>query len=379
MVNIHIVLNEFHHASRILKETRSIIEHGIADCVLIAALGGDRLDDCVEVADNIILKRFRLISRRFSKSTFVQFVKYIEYVCRILLFCRHKAIGMVNVHSLKLLPVGVMLRYLHHAKLVYDAHELETEKSGEGGARKKLSKLIEKWLIKYCDLVIVVSDSIADWYASEYGIERPVVVFNAPRYREPKPSNRLRKALNISHEKMIFLYQGGLVRDRGVDLILQAFTQSEDADKVVVFMGYGEMEEVVREAANKFSNIYYHPAVPPSEVLDFTASADVGIHVIRNTCLNHYYCLPNKFFEYLCAGLPVVVSNMREMAALVIRHSIGIVAQCETVESLVESIRMLNGSELMRCRINTLSVSRQYCWEMQEKKLIQAFITKCGI
>src|SRR5690606_29052144 len=104
--------------------------------------------------------------------------KYLEYCWRVFFFYRKKNIKVVNVHSLGLLPLGYVLKKLYKAKLVYDAHELETETNGSKGFRQKLSKWLEKKLIHKADMTLVVSESIADWYANEYNIARPPVVLN---------------------------------------------------------------------------------------------------------------------------------------------------------------------------------------------------------
>ena len=66
-------------------------------------------------------------------------------------------------------------------------------------------------------------------------------------------------------------------------------------------------------------------------MLRYTISADVGIHAIKNSCLNHYYCMPNKLFEYAMAGLPVIVSNMKEMRDFVLLNQMGVVVETEMV------------------------------------------------
>src|SRR5690606_6321984 len=129
-------------------------------------------------AHNICLNRFELLTRKLSKLFFVQVVKYIEFCVRVLFFYKNKGVGVVNVHSMGALPLGVLFKILYKTKLVYDAHELETEREGLRGLRKSISKLLERMLIRYVDLTFVVSESIADWYAEKYKMVRPVVVLN---------------------------------------------------------------------------------------------------------------------------------------------------------------------------------------------------------
>ena len=163
MNNLHISLTEFRNESRVLKETNSLIKYGIADTVYIASLYASNLEKEQRYSERLILNRFKLKTRNLSKYFFMQVFKYIEFVCKVTFFYQTRAIKMVNVHSIALLPLGVLLKYLYKAKLVYDAHELETETSGLSGARKKLAKFMEKDMIKKCDLIFVVSENIADW------------------------------------------------------------------------------------------------------------------------------------------------------------------------------------------------------------------------
>jgi glycosyltransferase involved in cell wall biosynthesis len=321
----------------------------------------------------LIAHRFELTTRKFTKNLAVQAVKYLEFSFRVYFFYKNKEINIVNVHSLALLPLGVCLKFLFKAKLIYDTHELETEKNGDSGVRQKINKLIEKVLIKYVDMTIVVSQSIADWYFREYKIERPLVVLNVPNQRDLIKTNYFREILGISSDKTILLYQGGLVTGRGVQLILDAFKVRNNEKIVLFFMGYGSLEKDIKFAASKYNNIFYFPAVPSDVVLEYTASADLGIHLMQNTCLNHYYAMPNKFFEYAMAGLPVLVSNMKEMADLVMKNMMGVVIDDLTVDGVNNSIDIFLKQDLASMKLNSYRVACENAWETQEKKLLAGY------
>ena len=371
--NLHITLTEFCNATRVLKQTRSIVYKGIASNVFIAALHSADLEKADSIARNIFLKRFSLVTRTLPKKLIFQILKYLEFSWRIGFYYRNKDIGMLNIHTLSLLPLGVLLKCWYGAKLIYDTHELETEVEGSKGIRKWLAKKVERFLIGYCDQVFVVGEAIADWYADEYRIPRPVVILNAPRYQTPSRTNRLRTVLNIPVEKTIYLYQGGLFSGRGVDLILTAFKELQGSDAVIVFMGYGQWEREIQAASRTYGNIYFHPAVSPDVVLEYTSSADVGMHLIKNTCLNHYYCMPNKLFEYTMAGIPVIVSNVQEMANFVEKHHIGIVVDSISVKSIISAVEKIKNMNFDELRANVFETSKSFCWEEQENKMITAY------
>lgn len=373
MSNLHISLTEFRNESRVLKETNSLLSHNIVPRVYIASLHADGLEDRKIYNENLILNRFSLISRKLGKNIFVQALKYIEFLVRVTIFYKKKDIRLINIHSIALLPLGAFLKILYKAKLVYDTHELETETDNHHGIRKKLVKFIEKKLIKSCDLVFVVSENIADWYAKEYKITRPVVVKNAPRLFEQRKTNHFRTDLDIKEDSAIVLYQGGLSEGRGVNLLLECFKGRADDKVVVVFMGYGELEKDIKSMSEIKDNIFFYPAVAPEIVLEYTSAADVGISFIENTCLSYYYCLPNKLFEYAMAGLPVIVSNMKEMRELVEYYDMGIVVNDDKISSMNEAIDKVLTSNLEQMKKNARRCAEQNAWEEQEIKMINEY------
>ena len=119
------------------------------------------------------------------------------------------------------------MKIFFNVKLIYDAHELETETHGLKGLKKNLAKVFEKIFIKYANLVITVSPKIQNWYSLKYQISNVISVLNCPKYKLPRENNELRKQLGISPEKKICLYQGGF-SGRGIEEIIYfLFLQKE--------------------------------------------------------------------------------------------------------------------------------------------------------
>jgi glycosyltransferase involved in cell wall biosynthesis len=221
--------------------------------------------------------------------------------------------------------------------------------------------------------MIVVSEGIADWYVKEYDLERPIVVLNVPKKRELRQNNHFHKQFGIREDQVILLYQGGLENGRGVHLILDAFEARQDDKVVLVFMGYGSLQKNIETAAAEKKNIFFHPAVAPQVVLEYTASADLGIHLIQNNCLNHDYCMPNKLFEYAMAGLPVLVSNMKDMSALVTKHQMGAVISDFSAQGINRAIDDFLTQDLASMKANAYSVACVHAWEVQEQKMLGAY------
>jgi glycosyltransferase involved in cell wall biosynthesis len=138
-------------------------------------------------------------------------------------------------------------------------------------------------------------------------------------------------------------------------------------------MGYGPLEELIRERSRKYSTIFFHPAVNPNVLLNYTSSADYGVSFIEDCCLSYRYCLPNKMFEYLMAGLPVLTSNLWEMKRLVETEGVGIVAQENTVEGFRQAVTASLKQDYAMTQENVFATRKKYCWEEQEKVLKEIY------
>lgn len=373
MNNLHISLTDFKNESRVLKETESMLNYNIVNKVYIASIHSEGLDEYKIYSDNLELKRFKLITKKAGKNIFIQSFKYLEFFIRLMLFYKNKDIKIINIHSVSLLPLGVLLKYIYSAKLVYDTHELETETVVCYGFRQKILKIIERALIKKCDIIFVVSNGIAKWYADAYNIRMPVVLLNAPKLFNQVKTDYFRNELNIKKHSKILLYQGGLSHGRGVKFLLEIFLKKELDDVVIVFMGYGELEYDIIHASGYKNNIFFYPAVAPEIVLEYTSSADIGISFIENTCLNEYFCLPNKLFEYAMAGLPVIVSNLKEMRDVVERYNMGIVIKYEALDSISDAIDKIVALDTDQMRKNARKFAEDSSWEKQELIMISEY------
>ena len=191
--NLHITLTPFRNESRVLKETQSLVVHNIVKKILICALWEEGLAVYEQIDSQRTIWRIPLKTRSLPKNLAIQLIKYLEFAVRCLWHYRKAKIDIVNCHALAILPIGFLFKIMFDSKLVYDTHELETETNGAGGIRKKLSRWLEKGLIPYVDMTIVVGESIADIYRDMYQIERPVVVLNCPEYQQTNKQHYFRK------------------------------------------------------------------------------------------------------------------------------------------------------------------------------------------
>ncbi len=260
-----------------------------------------------------------------------------------------------HASDLYVLPALAMAAQRHGGRLVFDARERYPYVAGTTGRplHRYFWKLVERHYIQRTDLVLTVSDGIANHLVQDYNITPPLVLYNAPTAPASiSPALSLRRRLQLSDKAVLFLYQGHLRPGRGCLLPLEALSEVPEA--VLVYLGDGPLAPAIRERAAALGvtdRVYLLPPVLPDELLAVTASADVGLVLLEDTCLNHRLALPNKLFEYLAAGLPVLVSDLPELRRIVETYGVGYVVDIHTLEALTAAMRRLAEDASLRRRL----------------------------
>lgn len=362
MFNVHVYPSTFEYETRILKVTHTLTARDLVDRVLVVAKSGRGLprEAQIDARRSVVRVEALLPDRNF----WFKVLRFVEWSFRAFWRLRHESVGMVNCHSLSVLPLCVAVKLWHRAILVYEPHELETETATFVGPRQKVAKWVERGLIKHASRVIVVSKSIADHYRRDYELpDDPVVVMNVPELASGasgRANRTLRDRFGIPDDDLVFMYQGALEEERGVAQLMQAF-QRVSPRKHVVFMGFGSAEPAIREAALVHSNVHLHPPVPPGDVMRYTSGADIGIALLAADCENHRCALPNKLFHYLHAGLPVIVSDLPEMGRLVSGYSCGWRVD-NSPEAIARCVEALNSDAIAEARDGALRAAGELHW-----------------
>ncbi len=370
MKNILFVLrNHFVNDSRVLKEATTLTQNGLN--VTVRCLWDEGLLK-KDLSQEFIVERV-CYSNRKCKSKFRKIITFLKFIPKSIK--NIKSFDVVHGHDLDGLIIAVIAKAISFGKtkIVYDAHEYEAERVGLSSFQKKIFYLIEFIFIKFADEVICVSESIANEYVKNYKINKPKLILNCPSFNDDTNTyNYFREKFNLSSDHIIFLYQGLLGPNRGVNLLIDAFMSVEDKNKVLIFMGYGSLYEKVSIASSKSDNIFLHEAVSPEVLLKHTASADVGMVLIENACLSYYYCLPNKFFEYSQANLPVIVSNLPELTKITKKYETGLVVE-ENKKSIVAAVNGISKSDINKFKENIPKLKNDYNWGLQEDVLLSLY------
>ena len=370
-----LVLNNFLFDARVHKEAKTLAQAGY-QVTVVAFYDGSAPEYVYQ--DGYHIHRIRINSRNWRVWIFTQIIRYFEFTLRAASTMIRLHPQVCHAHAIQALLPCWLAHIIARCKLVYDSHEFEQGMDFSSSTRiPKLLELTwtwpEKLLIHSTDSVITVSDSLADALARSYHIEQPVVIRNCP---ESKPyragSNYLHVKYNIPQDWPVVLYQGILTHGRGLIELVQSANELQNL--AVVITGHGPLAETLMEAASKITSntkFIFTGSIPMAHLPEMTASASIGVVLTQNTCLNHYYSLPNKLFEYVQAGLPVVGSNLPEIAKIIQEYQIGVVVDPDDPRNIASGIQQLiekRGDSI--ARKNTVRVANIYNWENESRKLI---------
>ena len=316
-------------------------------------------------------RNFSLLGKRLPKipifDVFRQSLTFIEYLIRASFFIIFFRPSVVHAHDTPALIAARLARIFINFSLIYDAHELMPHKLGVTRFTSMFIRTAERFSWSKVDEFITVGSNIKSWYISSYGKKSSTVIFNSPtphdKTTKTLPVNYIRGKFEISKTSKVFSFVGQFAPGRNIESILETFGRL-DSSFHVIFFGFGEKTKIIREAALKHSNIHLHDAVPHSDVISYLKQCDYGLCLIENASLSDQLSMPNKLFEYMQAGLPVLASDLPEIASTVRDSEIGILVDI-SLDDLETGIRALAKEDR---EINEQKIAG-YLWPAQERKL----------
>jgi len=327
--------------SRVRREAATLARAGYEVRLVCLADEGDRRDlpDGVTVlvrrpTRSSVLPRspnpFRVPGARRARAVLDRVGWLIGYVTNLrswgrMVVIAAGAVDAWHVHDLPAL-VAVLPRIAGRMPVVYDSHEIFLE-TGTALRLPRPGRAMLRWyerrLVARTFAVVTVNQALAEVLGKRYAPTRLAVVHNCPdRWSRPVPRpDLIRQRLSLPRGTPVVLYHGALGPHRGVEQLIAALDEPGLDDAHLVLMGSGpSRESYVAEAArpSRRGRIHVLDPVPPAALLPWVASADVGAMPIEASTLNHYLSTPNKLFECLAAGTPVVVSDFPSMRAIVV-------------------------------------------------------------
>ncbi|MGF6555119.1 glycosyltransferase involved in cell wall biosynthesis [Pseudomonas sp. S30_BP2TU TE3576] len=287
---------------------------------------------------------------------------------------RQMRADVVVAHDLPMLAVGRALAAEFSAKLVYDSHELYCEQEFSRAQGRNWA-LIEQRHIGACDLVITVNPSIANELERRYDLTDVQVIHNAERVSPLGPRSwYLHDRFAIARSHAVLLFQGGLSAGRHLPELVNAMTQLKNQTVNLVLLGDGQLGAALATQVRRLGleeRVHLHPAVPQRDLLAITATADAGVIPYQAICLNNFYCTPNKLFEFIAAGLPVLASDLPELRRIVADSNIGQVADLSSIQSMAAAMDgfFRDPARLQEWRDSLAVVRERFSWQVEGARL----------
>lgn len=287
---------------------------------------------------------------------------------------------VVHSHDANVLVPAARAAYKTSAALVYDSHELWRHRN-RGDRKAPIGKivdaLIEMWGVRRADAVITVSPGLVKWLEDNYKLDNVHLLRNTPSRVPSTDAPSLREMANLTDDDQIVLYTGRITTGRGIEETLHAISEMPK-NVYLVMLGYGQPEYMAElDSLADFLGVtdrFRHVGAVPHEQVSATASqADVSVVAVQPTCLSYLHCLPNKLFEAVQAGLPVVASKLPDVHDLLHEHQIGSTFALGDIEDMRKALghALKDPASLKR---NVKQAAEILCWEVEQKKLVSLYM-----
>lgn len=363
-----LLFNDFTNDNRVLKECRSLSKNGFV--VELVATHFDKNLPKEEEGEGFLVKRYNVGRFHFLPINLVLFW--------LLIMFKYKKENIFHCNDLYTLPPAYFIKEIFNkkAKIVYDCHEHETEAQiyFKNPLLKKIAEIFERNMIYSADKVIVVSESIGRDYVEMYGIEMPNLIMNCPVFKIYEDSGYFRTKFKIPKEHIIFVYVGVYKEGRGLERLVKVFREASKINKRIslVILSWGDGIEKLKESIKNDKNIFWHDKASLDTYMEYVSSADWGVLFFENLTKNNNYALPNKLFDYIMAGLPVLASNLEEITKFINRNKVGYVVDYEDDKQIIDTLVEIN-SKKEKFLSAIEETRKKYSWEGQEKVLINLY------
>ncbi len=340
-------------------------------CLSLQSLGhepvlvGRKLPSSQAVSRSYSTERMRLL---FTKGALF----YAFFNFRLFWKFLFKKCDVIYANDLDTLLACFMVSRIRRKSLIYDSHECFTEVPEiQGRFSRKVWLRIEKWIFPKLTHVITVNQSIADFYKERYGKEL-YIMRNIPLSGQSF-ERKSRTELNLPMDQKIIILQGsGINVDRGAEELVEAMSELNNV--LCLIVGGGDVVDLLKKKVKELKltdRVVFKPRMPYEDMMAYTACADLGLSMDKDTNLNYRFSLPNKIFDYIKAGIPVFSSNLPELKRVIETYNIGSLFESHDPKKLAESLsEFLNDDEkLQLCKQNTAKAVKALSWENEAEAL----------
>ena len=302
---------------------------------------------------------------------------YAEYNIRLFLFLLFHRANLLLSNDLDTALPNFFISKLKGIKMIYDSHEYftETPELVNRPRVQRVWKRIEGFVVPRLKEMITVCDSIAALFQGKYGVKCHVVRNIPPRAALPPKGDR--EALNLPAGKHLLVLQGsGINIQRGAEELVESMRYLDDCFLMVI--GGGDVLPVLKQMVTDLhieDRVRFLPRMPYAEMMAYTQLAELGFVLDKDTNLNYRFCLPNKLFDFIQAGVPIVASNLVEVGKIIKKYDIGLFIPDHDPKSIAKTIRegLDNAESRIRWQKGLAQAAEELCWENEQQTLIEIY------
>jgi glycosyltransferase involved in cell wall biosynthesis len=321
--------------------------------------------------NTFLLKELDYKVIRFANPFKRGLLMYLVFNTQLFFYLLFKNADVLWANDLDTLLPNFIVSRLKNIKLVYDSHEYFTLSVYKKTSRK-IWEMLENFLFPRLKNIITVNNSIKKVYEEKYKV--PItVIWNVP-YRIIHNTNP--EKVSLPADKKILIMQGiGLNENRGAEEAVLTMQFLPD-DFNLYFIGSGtvldKLKQMVRDL-NLSGKVTFIDMLPYSQMMEYTKRCFIGLIFEKIDVTDHHrFALPNKFFDYINAGIPVLSSKATEIELLIEKYRIGdVIENIEPAEIAAKIIEIKKNNEVYNLwKNNTIIASKELNWENEEKILI---------
>ena len=311
------------------------------------------------------------------KKNATAFVKYTWKTFRWL-FSHQKDYDIIHACDLHTIIPSIIPIKIFHKKFVYDIYDFFSDTAHGNSLVLKLSKSLETKVINEADATIVCSEKRIEQIRPAKP-KRLYVIHNAPSLSQVNIQKRDCNICKSSNTRPKVVYVGNLVEDRCIDLIIESARKCPDIEFHIG--GIGKLEYYVQNASSEMTNLFYYGRMDYKDVLALEIECDIMIALYDQNVPNHRFAAPNKFYEAIAMGKPLVMLHNTGVDGFIDEYDLGVTVE-QTPEGVVTGLNQLierrNDWTEMSLRAKNLYYTN-FCWEIMEQRLYDMYSDIVGV
>ena len=300
-----------------------------------------------------------------------------EYNIRLFIFLLFHRANLLLSNDLDTVLPNFFVSRLKGIKMIYDSHEYFTE-TPELIHRPKVQRVwkrVEEFAVPKLGEMITVCDSIADLFREKYGVKVHVIRNIPPRKALPPKGDKAELGLPI--DKHLLVLQGsGINIQRGAEELVLAMQYLDDCHLMII--GGGDVLPILKQMVidlNIADRVRFLPRMSYANMMAYTQNAELGFCLDKDTNLNYRFSLPNKLFDFIQAGVPIVASHLTEIEKIIRRYDIGSFIENHDPKTIAATIQdaLSDAERYGKWKQNLTVAAQDLRWENEEKALLAIY------